>query len=140
MRLTPAYAMLNLIEEAAERFMMAEREQRHPIIVYVIERHPLDLPETGPLFQWLQLDRNLQQVLEGLLGPFDPDQMTILVDKEPGGEAWEQLMDGLLAEKIDKVVTHLAPLRSAQRQQLIGTCAEMGAQLITPSDAGRNRH
>jgi len=118
---------------------MSKADGLHPIIVYMIERHPLDLPDTGPLFQWLRLDRSLQQVLEGLLGPFDPDQMTILVDKEPGGEAWGQLMDALLAEEIDKVVTHLAPLRSAQRQQLIGTCAEMGAQLITPSDAGRNR-
>jgi hypothetical protein len=37
------------------------------------------------------------------------------------------------------VVTHLAPLSSAQRQQLIGICAQVGTQLITPGDAGRNR-
>ena len=118
---------------------MNKPQPLHPIIVYMIERHPLDLPETGPLFRWLRLDRSLQQVLEGLLGPFDPNRMTILVDEQPGGEAWDQMMDALLQEEIEKVVTHLAPLRSAQRQQLIGVCAEMGAQLITPSDAGRNR-
>jgi hypothetical protein len=37
------------------------------------------------------------------------------------------------------VVTHLAPLSPAQRQQLIGVCAATGAQLITPGDAGRTR-
>jgi hypothetical protein len=45
----------------------------------------------------------------------------------------------LLAEQIQMVITHLAPLSSAQRQQLIGVCAQTGAQLITPGDAGRNR-
>jgi hypothetical protein len=32
-------------------------------------------------------------------------------------------------------VTHLAPLTSAQRQQLIAICALCGAQLVTPGNA-----
>lgn len=115
------------------------KRSKHPIIIYMVKRHPLDSDEQGTPFQWLPQDRSLQQVLEGLLGPYNPDEMTILIDEQPGGDAWKQLLDGLMHEEIEKVVTHLAPLRSAQRQQLIGVCAQMGAQLITPSDAGRNR-
>jgi len=118
---------------------MSKSGSIHPIIIYMVKRHPLDSKEKGSRFQWLPQDRSLQQVLEGLLGPYDPEDMTILVDEHPGGAAWDQLLDGLMQEEIEKVVTHLAPLRSAQRQQLIGVCAQMGAQLITPSDAGRNR-
>jgi hypothetical protein len=40
--------------------------------------------------------------------------------------------------EIETVVTHLAPLSSGQRQQLIGVCAFTGASLITPGDGGRN--
>jgi hypothetical protein len=38
-------------------------------------------------------------------------------------------------ERFHTVVTHLAPLSSAQRQQLIGICALSGAQLVTPGNA-----
>jgi hypothetical protein len=62
----------------------------------------------------------------------------MLVDEEPAGNAWDRLLEGLLSENIQMVITHLAPLSSAQRQQLIGMCAQSGAQLITPGDAGRN--
>lgn len=37
------------------------------------------------------------------------------------------------------VITHLAPLTSAQRQQLIAFCAQAGTQLITPGNAGLRR-
>jgi hypothetical protein len=110
-----------------------------PVVVYLIERHPLDLPETGPVFRWLQFDNDFKRDLEGLIGPFDEDHVTLLVDKKPAGNAWDRLLDGLLSENIQMVITHLAPLSSAQRQQLIGMCAQSGAQLITPGDAGRNR-
>jgi len=110
-----------------------------PIVVYIIERHPLDLPETGPLFRWLHSDNDMRVQLEGLIGPYDPDDLRVLLDQEPAGPAWKQLLNGVIQEEVRTVVTHLAPLSSAQRQQLIGVCAHMGARLITPGDAGRNR-
>jgi hypothetical protein len=110
-----------------------------PIVVYLIERHPLDLPETGPLFEWLRLQIDFLDELEELIGPFDEDDLTILVDKHPGGPAWRQLLQSLLDKEVQMVVTHLAPLSAAQRQQLIGICDQMSSQLITPADAGRNR-
>ena len=109
-----------------------------PIVVYLIERHPLDLPETGPLFEWLRLQEDFLDELEELIGTFDQDDLSILVDKHPGGPSWRDLLQALLDEEVQMVVTHLAPLSSAQRQQLIGICDQMGAQLITPADAGRN--
>ncbi|HLC02029.1 MAG TPA: hypothetical protein VJK02_03260 [Anaerolineales bacterium] len=109
------------------------------IVVYIIERHPLDLPETGPLFSWLHSDNDMRRQLEGLIGPYDPNNLRVLLDREPAGPAWKQLLNGVIQEEVRTVVTHLAPLTSAQRQQLIGVCAEMGARLITPGDAGRNR-
>ncbi len=118
---------------------LTEFTSPHPIVVYLIEQHPLDMPETGPLFRWLKFDNDFKRELEGLIGPFDEGDLTLLVDKQPAGPAWTQLLKGLLAEQIQMVVTHLAPLSSAQRQQLIGVCAQTGAQLITPGDAGRNR-
>lgn len=110
-----------------------------PIVVYTIERHPLEMPETGPLFRWLKSDNDLHRELEGLIGPFDPDDVVVLTDKHPAGPAWRTLLQALVDERVRMVVTHLAPLSSAQRQQLIGVCAQTGAQLITPGDAGRNR-
>lgn len=110
-----------------------------PIIVYIIDRHPLEVSETGPYFRWLHLDNDFKRELEGFIGPYDPDQLSVLIDETPAGSAWRTLLDSLLREQVELVVTHLAPLSSAQRQQLIGVCAQVGAQLITPSDAGRNR-
>jgi hypothetical protein len=110
-----------------------------PIVVYLIERHPLEIPGTGPVFRWLEFDNDSKRALEKLIGPFDPDNLTMLVDETPAGPAWERLLNGLLKEQVRTVVTHLAPLSSAQRQQLIGVCAQTGARLITPGDAGRNR-
>ncbi|KPK89089.1 MAG: hypothetical protein AMJ88_18085 [Anaerolineae bacterium SM23_ 63] len=120
-------------------FRLTKITSLQPIVVYLIEQHPLDLPETGPLFRWLELDNDFKRELEGLIGPFDENDLTMLVDKPPAGSAWKQLLKGLLDEQIQMVITHLAPLSSAQRQQLIGICAQTGAQLITPGDAGRNR-
>ena len=110
-----------------------------PIIVYIINRHPLEVSETGPFFRWLHFDNDFKRELEGFIGPYDPDQLSVLIDEEPAGSAWHSLLDHLLREQVELVVTHLAPLSPAQRQQLIGVCAQVGAQLITPSDAGRNR-
>lgn len=119
--------------------MMPDSDSVKPILVYVIERHPLDLPQTGPLFRWIRMRDGLHSDLEALIGPFDPQRMSLLVDEQPGGPKWQLLLQSLLEEKVEMVVTHLAPLSSAQRQQLIGVCDQMGARLITPGDAGRNR-
>ena len=110
-----------------------------PIVVYLVERHPLEIPGTGPLFSWLHLNNDYRRELNGLIGEFQPEDLTVLVDDSPGGEAWNLLLANLLDRNLRQVITHLAPLTPAQRQQLIGLCAEVGVQLITPGDAGRNR-
>ena len=73
--------------------------------------------------------------LEDLIGPHDPASIHLLVDSVPAGSAWGELLDGLKNERYQTVVTHMAPLSSAQRQQLIGVCALSGAQLVTPGNA-----
>jgi len=118
---------------------LTETTSIQPIVVYLIEQHPLDMPEIGPVFRWMEFDNDFKRELEGFIGPFDESKLTLLIDKHPAGPAWKQMLSGLLDERVQMVVTHLAPLSSAQRQQLIGVCAQTGAQLITPSDAGRNR-
>lgn len=110
------------------------------IIVYLVESHPLEMPNGKPPFRWLGDPQVVKEDLDDLIGPHDPARVTVLVDEKPGGGDWQRLLSALLAGDIQMVVTHLAPLTSAQRQQLIGVCAETGAQLITPGDAGRNRH
>ena len=110
-----------------------------PIIVYIIDRHPLEVSEAGPFFRWLNFDNDFKRELEDLIGPYDPDKLSVLIDEKPAGSRWRTLLDQLLREQVELVITHLAPLSPAQRQQLIGVCAQVGAQLITPSDAGRNR-
>jgi len=110
-----------------------------PIVVYLIDHHPLEVSETGSSFRWLHLENDFKRELEGYIGPYDPDQLSVLIDEQPAGSAWRTLLDHLLREQVELVVTHLAPLSPAQRQQLIGVCAQVGTQLITPSDAGRNR-
>lgn len=110
------------------------------ILVYLVERHPLDMPETGPLFQWLDTENDFRRELADLIGPFDPQDLRVLRDSHPAGAQWGYLLQVLLSEQVRAVVTHLAPLSPAQRQQLIGVCAQSGAKLVTPGDAGRNRH
>ncbi len=105
------------------------------IAVYLIDRPPLSIPETGPLFRWLGKERDMRSDLEDLLGPYDQHSVHLLIDAVSAGAAWEELMDGLKQERFQTVVTHLAPLSSAQRQQLIGVCALSGAQLVTPGNA-----
>lgn len=117
---------------------MGERTLQ-PIALYMIERHPLESPDGGPHFRWIGKQEDIEGELQDLIGEHDPAQVSVLVDKTPAGPAWERLLQALLAGQIRMVITHLAPLSSAQRQQLIGICAQAGAQLITPSDAGRNR-
>jgi NADPH:quinone reductase-like Zn-dependent oxidoreductase len=119
--------------------MMGTHAAMQSIVVYLIERHPLDLPAEGPNFQWLHFNNNYKRQLKEWIGPHDPEAISFLIDEEPSGDAWKQLIEGLNQGKIKRVVTHLAPLSNAQRHLLIGICAETGAQLITPSDAGRNR-
>lgn len=110
-----------------------------PIVVYLVDGHPLeDFRETDH-FRWLQSENGYQSQLQGLIGGFESDNLSILVDHKPAGPAWHRLLQALVDEDIQAVVTHLAPLSPAQRQQLIGVCAQTGAQLITPGDAGRNR-
>jgi hypothetical protein len=109
------------------------------VLVYVIQHHPLERPDASTSFRWLNQDNGYRRSLEGLLGsPFRAEDFEILVDEQPAGPAWRKLLRSLLEERVVAVVTHLAPLTSAQRQQLIGVCAQTGAQLITPGDAGRN--
>jgi hypothetical protein len=108
------------------------------VLVYLIQHHPLDGPDSSSAFRWLHTDNGYRRSLEGLLGsPFRAEDLEILVDDRPAGPAWQRLLASLLEEKVTAVVTHLAPLSSAQRQQLIGMCAQTGAQLVTPADAGR---
>jgi hypothetical protein len=109
------------------------------IVVYLVENHPLEFPSMGPAFRWLHDGNDFKRELEGLIGPkaFDEDELSLLIDDAPGGSEWQRLLRGLLDGKVRMVVTHLAPLSSAKRQQLIGICAETGAHLITPADAGR---
>jgi len=110
------------------------------VFVYLVQHHPLDLPDGSAAFRWLHLDNGYRRSLEGLLGaPFRPENFEILVDEQPAGPAWRRLLASLLEERVTAVVTHLAPLSAAQRQQLIGVCAQTGAQLVTPGDAGRSR-
>ncbi len=118
---------------------MASRAPVHPIVVYRIEKHPLDVGASGRGFQWLGCGEGLRRDLEGLIGPHDPGQVSVLVDPHPAGPAWRELIESLLQERVRMVVTHLAPLTSGQRQQLIAVCAQSGTRLITPSDAGRRR-
>ena len=118
---------------------MSRLPPERSILVYIIEQHPLDNPETGPLFRWIHTERDLQPQLEALIGPHDSAEIRLLIDRQPGGAAWDELLASLLQARASMVVTHLAPLSPAQRQQLIGVCAESGAQLITPGDAGRTR-
>lgn len=119
---------------------MASETAPPTVLVYVIQHHPLDGPDASASFRWLHQDNGYRRTLEGLLGsPYRPEDFEVLVDERPAGPAWRKLLASLMEEKVVAVVTHLAPLSPAQRQQLIGVCAQTGAQLITPGDAGRNR-
>lgn len=110
-----------------------------PIVVYIIERHPLDLPDSRHSFQWINDNHGFQRELEAMVGSKMPAEVTVLRDGGPGGNGWNQMLEALAAGKVKMVITHLAPLTPMQRQQLIGVCAEAGAQLVTPGDAGRNQ-
>lgn len=117
---------------------MAGLQAQHSIVVYMVKGHPLDLPGEPHTFEWIHGNHKFEEELEALIGPYDPESLSVITDPLPGGDGWRDLLEGLLDERVHLVVTHLAPLTSAQRQQLIGICAQVGAQLVTPSDAGRN--
>ena len=108
------------------------------IAVYLIERHPLEPISGKDPFRWLPGDDGFLHELRGIIGPFNPANLSIMKDAGPSGPAWSQLLESLVNGDIGIVVTHLAPLSSGQRQQLIGVCAFSGASLITPGDGGRN--
>jgi hypothetical protein len=118
---------------------MANGPVVQPIVVYQIERHPLEVREPARPFRWLRGDEGFHTELEGLIGRFDPKDVSVLVDHQPAGPAWKELIRSLLDERVRMVITHLAPLSPGQRQQLIAFCAESGTHLITPGDAGRRR-
>lgn len=118
--------------------MMTSQTEPATIAVYIIQHHPLQV-EPGSSFEWIDLNSDLQTQLEGLAGEIRLEEVEFFQDEQPAGPAWERLIAALQSERIRQVITHLAPLSSAQRQQLIGLCADMGAHLVTPSDAGRNR-
>ena len=115
--------------------MLDASPETQSIAVYVINRPRLATPESGRLFEWMGTDQETEAGLEGLLGPYDPKAIQWMVDEGPVGPAWMELLEGLTSGKFQAVVTHLAPLTSAQRQQLIGVCAISGAQLVTPGNA-----
>jgi hypothetical protein len=108
------------------------------IAVYLIERHPLEPTSGKDPFRWLHGDDGFLHELRGIIGPFNPANLSIMKDAGPSGPAWIQLLESLLNGDIRIVVTHLAPLSLGQRQQLIGVCAFTGASLITHGDGGRN--
>lgn len=110
-----------------------------PIVVYIVERHPLDLPDSRHSFQWISDNHGFQRELEDMVGSEIPVNVTVLRDGDPERSGWTQLLEALTAGQVKMVITHLAPLTPMQRQQLIGVCAEVGAQLVTPGDAGRNQ-
>lgn len=117
---------------------MTNQTEPATIAVYIIRHHPLQV-QSGDSFEWIDLNTNLESQLQDLAGDIRMEEVEVLVDEHPAGPAWQLLIEGLQTERIRQVITHLAPLSSAQRQQLIGICADMGAHLVTPSDAGRNR-
>lgn len=108
------------------------------IVVYMVSRHPLETRNEVPPFQWVQRDNGFIEDIQGLVGSFDPSDLSILMDEQPAGSAWITLLDNLVGGRVQTVITHLAPLSPGQRQQLIGVCACSGARLITPGDGGRN--
>lgn len=118
--------------------MMTPESASATIAIYIIRHHPLEI-HSGASFEWINLEADLQSQLRGLAGDIQLQDVEIFEDERPAGPAWERLIAALQSERIRQVITHLAPLSSAQRQQLIGVCADMGAHLVTPSDAGRNR-
>ena len=59
-----------------------------PIVVYIIDRHPLEIPETGPSFRWLHMDNDFKRELEGLIGPYDADHLS-----EVGGATDDAILD-----------------------------------------------
>jgi hypothetical protein len=118
---------------------MASEAVVQPIVVYEIERHPLEVRLPSRPFRWLRRDEGFERELEGLIGQFDPEDVSVLVDHSPAGPAWRELIRSLLEERVRMVITHLAPLTPGQRQQLIAVCAGSGTHLITPGDAGRRR-
>jgi len=105
------------------------------VAVYVVDPPPLSSPGAEPIFPWLATRSAMKEALETLIGPHDEEAVVLLVDPQPAGAAWEVLLQGIREERFQVVVTHLAPLSSAQRQQLIGMCALSGAQLVTPGNA-----
>ncbi|HSR48042.1 MAG TPA: hypothetical protein VLL77_08645 [Anaerolineales bacterium] len=108
----------------------------HPVVVYLVDRPSFDRSEDGPAFRWFEPDDASLAGLDQLLGPHDEGEVHLFVDEHPAGPAWQDLLQGLVDERYRTVVTNLAPLSPAQRQQLIGVCAVSGAQLVTPGNAG----
>jgi hypothetical protein len=128
-------AILNL---GTRTYRMMDQKETASIAVYIIKRHPLEV-QSEASFEWIDLDSNVEAQLRALAGEIQLEEVAFFVDERPAGPAWKRLIGALQDERIRQVITHLAPLSSAQRQQLIGVCADMGAHLVTPSDAGRNR-
>lgn len=120
------------------RNLERKHEQKSNIVVYLVDHHPLDTGLHENPFRWLRSGDGFVQELKGIIGPSDPDDMSILKDPGPSGPAWHQMLELLEKGEIGTVVTHLAPLTSGQRQQLIRVRAFMGASLVTPGDGGRN--
>lgn len=104
------------------------------VVVYLVDRPSFDRSQDGPSFPWYE-PAGLAG-LDELLDPYDPATVQMFVDQQPAGPAWQDLLQGLVDGRFRTVVTHLAPLSSAQRQQLIGVCAVSGAHLVTPGSAG----
>ena len=103
-----------------ESFRQLERTLSNlkPIIVYIIDRHPLEVSETGPFFRWLHFDNDFKRELEDLIGPYDPDKLSVLIDEKPAGSRWRTLLDHLL--HLVRVVSTQIMLSLKQRIMIEG--------------------
>jgi hypothetical protein len=61
--------------------MMGTHAAMQSIVVYLIERHPLDLPAEGPNFQWLHFNNNYKRQLKEWIGPHDPEAISFLIER-----------------------------------------------------------
>ena len=51
------------------------------IVVYMVNRHPLESTNDLPPFRWLKSNNGFLKELMGYIGRFDPNQLSILVDQ-----------------------------------------------------------
>ncbi|MDX1600826.1 MAG: hypothetical protein R3191_04865, partial [Anaerolineales bacterium] len=75
---------------------MIPPSQLQPIVLYKIKDHPLQQPGSEDEFRWIGQGEDLHRDLEALIGPHAEEEVSVLVDQQPAGEAWGRLIDALL--------------------------------------------